>query len=338
MKKKSRRRRARQKLAAFHQAVILDHHHLMSLPGVKNVAVGVKEVRGKVTRRVCVKIYVTGKKKRLRVGKDKPYPRSARVLVPSGKYSYRLHRVPTDIVENTGFRLIGAADYFQDIPGGAQIGAGTDGALGPGTQSCVVRRQSDGNLFLLTAAHVLTALPGSVPNNVMVFQPDVTGQKFTVGRTITGYRGNDADAGAYLDVAIYAKENPARTAANVTWDPRVPLVRGSLPLGQVCAERIPVHKVGAATGYTTGLFSAFYPNFSDPQLGSFLNVLEFVAAPDSPTGTLCDSGDSGSAIVSRSPGSPGAVIGILFASSIDGMRGLVVPFEYVQRKFGIDVA
>src|SRR6267143_605033 len=82
------------------------------------------------------------------------------------------------------------------------------------------------------------------------------------------------------------------------------------------------------------------PNFSDPQLGSFLNVLEFVAAPDSPgpNGILCDGGDSGAAMVSRSRDSFGAIVGILFAASVDGMRGLVVPFEYIQKRFGVNVA
>jgi len=80
------------------------------------------------------------------------------------------------------------------------------------------------------------------------------------------------------------------------------------------------------------------PNFSAPQLGSFLNVLEFVAAPDSPGAVLCDGGDSGGAMVSRSTTSFGAIVGILFAASLDGTRGLAVPLGYIQRKFSVDLA
>jgi hypothetical protein len=96
--------------------------------------------------------------------------------------------------------------------------------------------------------------------------------------------------------------------------------------------------VGAVTGYTVGLFSCFHPSFSDPALGTLLNVLEFVVDPESPTLLFADGGDSGAVVVSRSPRSFGAVVGILFARSPDKTRGLVVPFQYIQAKADLDVA
>src|SRR5216683_1970224 len=102
MKRQSHGRPTRRKTPALHEAVIVDHHSLMALPGVRNVAVGMKEVRRRVTRRACVKIYVA-EKKPLRALEHKPFPKSTTILVPSGKTSYKAHRVPTDIVETNGF-------------------------------------------------------------------------------------------------------------------------------------------------------------------------------------------------------------------------------------------
>jgi hypothetical protein len=323
----------------WHQAVIADHHRLSAHPGVQSVALGLKEVRGKVTKKYCVKIYVARKLDQTSLAKEAHLPKRARVLLPSGKGTYRSRFVPTDIVELPSVELArNSTDPFQDIPMGAQVGTGAFGGVGPGTQGCVVRHRLNNKLALLTAAHVVASVRGPITPGIPVFQPDVASPNFAVGPTITGFLGNDLQLGAYVDVVIYEKSNNARTAQNASFDGRIPNLNGSISLAQTIQTAVAVHKVGAVTGYTIGLFSAFHQNFTDPSLGALLNVLEFVVDPRSPSSVFADLGDSGAAIVSRSPGSFGAVVGILFARSPDKTRALVIPFEFIQRRAAIDVA
>jgi hypothetical protein len=341
MKRKSKKRQItpRRPKPNWHEAIIVDHHRLSAHKGVKSVAIGLKETRGKVSRRFSVKIYVEKKLRPSELAKEFHLPKRVTVLLPEGKGVYKARSVPTDVIELPYVELAqGSTSPFQIIPMGAQIGTGAFGSVGPGSQGCVVRHRSDNRIGLITAGHVISSVTGVVGPGVPVYQPDIASPNFGVGPTITGFVGIDPQLGAYVDIAIYGIANTSRSAENVAFNGSIKSLNGSMSLAQVIQNSVAVHKVGAVTGYTAGLFVTFHPSFVDPSLGTLLKVLEFVVDPQGASRVFGDRGDSGSVVVSRSPGSFGAVVGILFAISPDKTRGLVVPFEFIQQRAGIDVA
>lgn len=91
---------------------------------------------------------------------------------------------------------------------------------------------------------------------------------------------------------------------------------------------------------TLALFSAFHQRFDDPSTGqTFFNVMEFGMDFQNPppNGRLADRGDSGALVISRSAGSAGLTIGLLFAVSLDFQRFLVVPFERIANFLQVDL-
>jgi hypothetical protein len=323
---------ARQKQTApagvqWHQGVIVDHAILKSWPNVQRVELGWKERGGKITGRAAVKIYVTEKKPGL--SPLEMLPKTARVLLPVGKGMYKMRRLPTDVVWHAEASFLAApfappGSFFNPVPGGVSVGVPGSQV---GTYTCLVAN-AQGNVFAVTAGHVIQAFQGQTTSGLQVFQPPSPAPNgnplFAV--TNTGFFGNAPNGAGFLDFALMDID-PARSALSDPLD-HGPLVRQVMSAAFVVNNKIPMTKFGAATGRTFGVFSA--PVTTIVIAGVVVTkVLEFIGAPGQMFAT---GGDSGALAVSDAAGSQGEIIGILFAATgptpdAPSGRGYVMPFE-----------
>lgn len=340
MSKMRRRRGApevrRRPTARIERWVIRDHAHLASHPGVRSVSIGLKETGGALTRRWCVKIYVT---KKSDTPEGRELPKRTAVLVPIGEGLYKTRTLPTDVVQTLSYKLVaGSGTLFASVPVGAKLGIAKPGGPSFGTVACAVRRRTDGVDVLLTAGHVVTKQTGAIAAGIKVFQPNSSAPNCAIGEVVEGFVGRHPDVLSHLDAALISVGN-SRSCTNASWDAvNLPRVRGSMTAAQIRNQRVDCHKVGAHTGHTEAAFSTFHEKYSDPLLGDLFNVIEFVGPPDGVD--IASRGDSGAAAVSRSQGSSGKLLGVLFATAKDdqAQRILVVPFESIQAAFGVDVS
>jgi hypothetical protein len=320
----------KRKQIAPHKLIIAEYLHLRAHPGVVSVGIGRKETKRKLTGRLCVKIYVQ-KKYRKRTLPHDELPKSTTILVPIGRGLYRSRRVPTDIIEMSDVVFANSPTLLHPVvPSGSQIGF-VSAIAGFGTCGAVVRHRSTGEVVTITAGHVV-ADPGTnnISPNRLVYQPQPPAHRetFVFARTRGGFIGDNLQAGGFVDIALLAN---VRNATNATWDSQIPAPVGVMSTTQVVSQRIGIVKVGASTLRTVGAFSAFHASL-EPRPGLLLrNVLEFVNH-----GTvLGDRGDSGALVLSSAPNQSGFLIGVLFATSPDKERILVIPWERIETFFNI---
>jgi hypothetical protein len=312
----------------WYQGVITDKETFFKWPNVKHVTLGWKEKGGKVTRRIAVKIYVTKKVRNLKkLSKDEVLPSTAQVLIPIGNGLYKSKRVPTDVVWHAPAKLCGSpGDFLNPIEGGAWVAVPAHEA---GTYACMVADQV-GRPFAVTAGHVVQNPLGKIGSGIPVIQPAVPsptippGSSPRLGRTVGGFFGNLPTG--FVDFALI-QLFPERAGVSSALDG----LAGNGPIlssAFVITNRIQVSKFGAVSGRTRAIFSA---PISSIVIGGItvINVFEFLGLPGSLFGK---SGDSGSLVVSTSPGSQGGIVGLLFATTsptedAPGGRGYVFPFE-----------
>lgn len=315
---------------SWHRAVIADYPRLRSFPGVVSVAIGLKEVKRSLTRRLCVKIYVAQKAADLPPSHH--LPRYTSVLFPLKSGLYKARRVRTDVVQVEGIKpTADPATRLDPAPMGAQVGF-AGGVAGSGTLGCWVRKTGLSQACFLTAGHVLSNADGPVDAGQTVYQPQPAFPSpqfdpFIIGQTLQGFIGNDTPSGGYLDYAAVAVPAGGRGSVNSSVNPCVSSAGPYLSVQRITTEKTAVRKCGATTDCTEAVFSAFHTDFRDPGTGNaYNNVLEFFTG--STDQIFADDGDSGSIVVSRSVASDNAVVGLLFAVSLpDKSRGYVVPFE-----------
>jgi hypothetical protein len=338
MSKRSRtaRTRARKKTKAspshWQDAVIVDYVRLMAWPNVERIAIGWKEVAGKVMSRRAVRIYVTAKQPEPVPPADR-LPRTTRVLLPIGKGLYRTVRVPTDVVWYAPATLCAAAaDFFNPVLGGALLAGPEDDR---GTFACMVLNAQNQRLAL-TAGHVIQPnIVGAVSAGQAVSQPPTVppvlppGAMLRVGRTVDGHFGNED--GVFRDFALIELEK--RTGSSQPFDNVLSPTSTVLPFAVVSslAKKLTVTKLGAITTRTRAQFVEVTPSV---QLGPVkaLSVYQFKGLPETDGPPFADKGDSGALVISDAPDTQGQIIGLLVGKEDPSPgaprgRGYVVPFE-----------
>lgn len=302
----------------WHEAIIADYARLCHWPGVEYLGVGFKEVKGKLTRRRCVLIFVQQKGN---VEKRDRLPAKARVLVPVGKGMYATRWLPTDVINH------GAAQFAAET---VRAGDDVSGSGESATLGCLVRVAGDDNVYCLTAGHTFVTPPGAVPPDIEVSQPAVA-NPVRLGVTTTDPQGiaGNTDAG-YVDFALVTHEDRS-IDPNTALDPAFTFSKRILTEAEIGNGLITAEKLGAlapiGSGRTTGQVRGTLQNI--PVGGTNCShVLEIV----NPGGFMGQKGDSGALVVSRSGDTAGAVIGILFGISADGASIYVYPLARIQPK------
>jgi hypothetical protein len=252
-----------------------------SLSNIVGVGIGSKIERGQFTDTQAVRIYVAVKLDAGSVSKE--------LLIPA-----ELEGVPTDVVEIG--RPLPAGEAFpaprtriRPPQPGCSIGVMREFYLLSGTFGAVVRDEK--RHYVLTCNHVVADDDPAFLGRA-VLQPgpsDGPGEQIArVSRfvPIRPAMTTDIDAAiAELNVA----DNPAALA---------PVGRLASPIPGRAAERMPVEKVGRATGYTTGTIFDVAADFPIPYSFGAVTLQDQILIHN-PEGYFTFCGDSGSLIVDR---------------------------------------
>lgn len=205
------------------------------------VGVGNKIVKGKLTNRPCVRLYVARKLDKALIAREH--------LLPT-----RIDDVETDVIETGKFRAQAPAARNRRRPAqpGCSVGFGLpqpdDGFLMAGTFGALVARGT--TRFILSNNHVL-ANENRLPIGSPIYQPGLLdhGDRATdVIAQVAQFVPLDAATANHVDCAIAAVTDPSVVR------PRVLAKVGKLSSDQPidATEGMKVEKVGRGTGYTTG--------------------------------------------------------------------------------------
>ncbi len=296
---------------------------------VQEIGIGFKEVGGKVTDDVCLRVYVSQK-----VPASQLDPKD---LVPT-----KIDGLPTDVNPKPQIQLISAVSTpytisgVQPVPCGAQIAIAEAAGLRQfiGTATCYVRKDAGGGKevdadYVLSCAHVLTpklkdksANPISMGggNGIPVRQPAAWDVKEISG---PGGRPGMAFLGDNPKVVLGGKVD-AGTAR--MWDG----IKGNMYVwklgyldktpsgtGQATSSDANVAKYGRTTGKTYGKVIDF--SYGDGIAYATGNVrLDDQYLVKGTAGAFCDEGDSGSPLVIPVAGSQATLVGMLIAKTADG--------------------
>ena len=256
---------------------------LKRYPGVRSVAVGLKETADQATEEIVFRVYVEEKKppERLQPGETVP----DKVL-----------GVRTDVVLHPTPRLIEDTNKYRPLMGGIQIG--NDSSSGLGTMGCIAELNTDHSIVILSNHHVM--MRGGAANGEKIGQPSITCCCCCKGNVV-GEVVNSAN-NTLVDCAI-ARISGQPGLINEIHE--IGLVFGAAALnaaGSTVAPGDRVRKRGSATGLTTGIVLTPLMNPAGKT-----NQIEIKPDPGVPRFAL--EGDSGSVVVNDQ----NVVVGLLFS-------------------------
>jgi hypothetical protein len=296
---------------------------LRALPGVHHVSAGLKHRGGKLTRELCIRVYVREK-------------RPDDQLSPAERVPREIDGVPTDVnVFNTRFHVQEDRTRYRPVKGGTLISNGIL-ALQPdgkprqeeGTFGITATRNSDQDVMLLSCYHVLMANGARIGSPI--FQPTPDPNPLLRPEDIPWHPDDDTHKIAEISkFAINSKVDAAIARLDVSsccrscgidWRDEIPdLSKDGVPpsnklLGLRRAEFDDlVYKFGMTSYRTEGrVFDPDLPEFTLDVLGTQVTFKDQIGI-ESTDGLVPFSlkGDSGSAIVD----SDGFIVGLLFASN-----------------------
>jgi hypothetical protein len=272
----------------------------LPLSNIVGVGLGSKIKRGRFTETPAVRIYVAVKVDAGSVPKE--------LLIPP-----EFEGVPTDVVEIG--RLLPAGEAFpaprttiRPPQPGCSIGVMRELCLLSGTFGAVV--QDEERRYLLTCNHVVADDDPAFLGRA-VLQPgpsDGPGERIaTVSRFLPIRPATTTDVDAAL-AELSVPDNPAVLA---------PIGRLVSTIPGRAAERMPIEKVGRATGYTTGTVFDIAADFPIPYSFGQVTLRDQILIQN-PEGDFAFSGDSGSLIVDRDTKT---AVGLLCGCSYSRERG-----------------
>jgi hypothetical protein len=294
------------------QAQEQNEDKLLDLPGVIGVASGPRVRRGKVTRELCVQVFVERKRPLEAIG--------AAERVPSAVAAAEADEVATDVIEITRPQEQQDTTRYRPVQGGSSIGP--ESSVSAGTLGGWACDNTDDSVVLLTNNHVISALD-SMPAARRVVQP---------GRLDGGVLPGDVIGTLKRHIALATVANPpgaplpAVTAVDaaigtidVDWDDDVLQIAPAIYELQAPAVNMDVQKRGRTTRLTNngrvfsvnGTFTINYRN--NTRLGRIANTF-LIRSTDN--NVFSRAGDSGSLIFNQREGELGGtrpVVGLLYA-------------------------
>ena len=267
---------------------------------VVGVGIGRKIVKGRVTNRPCVRLYVIRKLNK-------------RLISPGNILPTHIEGVETDVIETGKFRAQAPVARRRRRPAqpgcslGFQLPVPHDDLLMAGTFGALVAR--DATHFILSNNHVL-ANENQLPLGSPIFQPGLLdhGNPATdaIAR-LAQFVPLSAATPNRVDCAIAEVADPDLVRARVM--SRVGKLRSAQPIDAV--EGMRVEKVGRGTGYTAGtIFDMSATVTLDYELGDLKFVDQILIRGVS--GVFSADGDSGAIVVEVDSG---AALGLLIGGS-----------------------
>jgi len=267
---------------------------------VVGVGIGRKVTKGRLTARLCVRLYVEHKIARAVVPRE--------LLLPPS-----IGAVETDIVETGPLRALAASPAgrkrLRPLQPGCSIGFsfanGDSGNLMAGTLGAIV--EAEGVRYLLSNNHVL-ANENRMPVGTPIFQPGLLDGGDPAGdrvATLTRFVALTAEGSNTMDCALAAVDNVNAVRATVL--PRVGRLTSVDPAD--AALGMGVEKTGRATGYTTGTVHDVSATVTVQfDLGRLVFEDQVLITGDGDGRLFCDGGDSGSLVVDRQSGRATALL------------------------------
>ncbi|MDB4584181.1 S1 family peptidase [Draconibacterium sp.] len=297
---------------------------LMKIPGVVAVGVGLKQVKGEFKRQPCFKVTVKKKK-------------SSTALKSGEKIPDILYGFRTDVIEIAQGHSTVDGNKYRPLIGGSKIGTST--SSGYGTMGCLVSRNSDNKILLLSNWHVLSNNPDTVEND-RVGQPSHNGccsccACNEIGKIVDGrFRTGDMDAAIAL---LNGQDEAADTI------PEEKYLKEIINIGYIAGSAAPqsmetVYKYGARSEFTKGqitndsvVTNILYDNYTPNVTISRSGQLEITPATGYPK--FQDRGDSGSVTVNEKQ----EVIGLNYAANLVSGIGFATSIVPILSTLGITV-
>ena len=288
-------------------------NELKAYPNVTGVGVGYKEIKGRRTRSVAIRVYVRKKLPLSALARDERLPKSIRgVPVDVIQAEFRAHQDPSNPADH---RL-----RFDPLQGGISVGSLLLG--GSGTLGCSVYGNDIQEDLILSNWHVLCGRPDCTAQDPII-QPGTGG----------GDLGTPSDVVATLLRWALTDEVDA-AVARLTGDRF--LLKQQCGLGSITAAVPPtlgmtVHKSGRTTGVTTGTITDVSADISvdyEDATRSFVNQLAIQNGDQ-----VSRPGDSGSIWVDDE----GNAVGLNFAGTSDGKLGNANPILSVLAALDLDL-
>jgi len=297
---------------------------LMKIPGVVAVGVGLKQVKGEFKRVPCFKVTVEKKK-------------SSKALKSNEKIPDIMFGFRTDVIEIAHGHGTADGNKYRPLIGGCKIGTST--SSGYGTLGCLVKRNSDNKILLLSNWHVLSSNPDTVEND-RIGQPSHNGccsccACNEIGKIVDGrFRTGNMDAA----IALLNGQDEADDTT-----PEEKYLKEIIQIGYIAGSAAPqametVFKYGARSEFTKGqitndsfvtnvLYDSYNPNITINRTGQ----LEITPAAGFPK--FQDRGDSGSVTVNEKQ----EVIGLNYAANLTTGIGFATSIVPILSTLGITV-
>lgn len=288
---------------------------LLKIPGVNTVAVGNKIKDGKKQDEVAIRVYVSKKRRKDDIPENERIPE-------------RVKGISTDIVEG-GRPVIAHGQPGVDTTIHPKLMGGIN--VGPiemtGTLGAIAIDNDDGQAVILSCAHVfapkITTWSPNAPINNPANNP---------GHVVASLKKVNIQD---MDAAIATINDPHGYVCKMV-DDRIGPITGSLTDAEVHnMQNQPVKKVGARTGFTTGIIETVSHSVTGKyDNGAVLLELSNQIGIRSDSGTpFSEEGDSGSCIVNSS----GKIVGLLIGASEDEGLSFATPIERVIMPQGLNI-
>lgn len=278
---------------------------LLAIPGVHGVAVGLREVDGRLTEEIVISVSVLQKKP---LGELPPEE-----VIPS-----EIDGVPTDVIEHSLMEPQADDAKYRPIKGGAQIQL-RRGPFLPfltGTMGCIVSIDKTDVAALLTNHHVVADA-----HDDLVAQPSRESNCCACCPAIIGTRGLKI-LSEDLDGAICVIDSA------VQWNPSIIDIGGVTGTASAVLNET-VRKRGRTTGTTSGTVTAI--DYSGTRSDGWEFKRQVRIKPPSNREPFSRGGDSGSAVVNQKR----QVVALLWGGTTDYAGAS--PIEYAIKQLGIKV-
>ena len=294
---------------------------LLARPGVTGVDIGFKEVGGKPTGTLAIRVLVAEKK---------AVPKTQ--LIPS-----TIEGIPTDVIERkfelhqlkvAVTEITPQADTvtYDPLKGGISVGPcrSVGGFVYAGTLGCLVKDNASGQFMLLSNFHVMCVDTGWSVGDTMT-QPSLIDTGSCPGSVVGTLARASLGGSVDCAVALQTQRGDACEVADI----------GAVAGTNVASLGLAVRKRGRTTGLTYGTVDAVALTVS-LDYGNGLGVVTLTnqigIAPTAANPKFGDHGDSGSVVVNNA----GEVVGLYFAGDSTGY-GVANPIADVASALNVTV-
>jgi hypothetical protein len=277
---------------------------LLSSPGVRTLAVGLKESGGTWGDAIVLRVGVEKKRPLAEIPEDEVIPTE-------------IEGIQTDVFEARTTRPVADTGRYRPLMGGIQVGNGTGEV---GTLGCLAKRNAEDDLVILSNHHVMFAGKDATDTGIEIAQPDFSCccccRSGKIGVVLAG------SIGGLVDCAIASIVNDVQHVQEI-------VDIGGVAGTDVAVVGDAVHKRGRTTELTRGTVTMVNFATTSSQGNAFTN--QIFVNPDAGFTNFVEPGDSGSALMNGDD----MVVGLIWGKN--GNAGVANRIADVEAALSITV-